>query len=119
MGTQGEFDLIIGSDLTYSEQLTRLDRKLLLTLLQLADNKTDVILAHTCRADTQLGEWRSHFERYFSIVTLHSEECQSAGSRDSQSPPDDCKDGSKPSSIDEDLDIDAFSVPLRLRASVG
>eukprot|EP00927_Polykrikos_kofoidii_P006557 TRINITY_DN12654_c0_g1_i1.p1 TRINITY_DN12654_c0_g1~~TRINITY_DN12654_c0_g1_i1.p1 ORF type:complete len:331 (+),score=65.88 TRINITY_DN12654_c0_g1_i1:166-1158(+) len=65
---RGHNELIIGSDITYFEHL---HQPLLLMLLQLADDGTDVVLAHSHRRDSY-ESWRSVFESYFDIETLAS-----------------------------------------------
>lgn len=68
---RGQFDVILGSDLTYSDSLHGL---LIVTLLQLVCEETEVVLALTRRDGGGVDRWRRRFQRYFDVELLASEE---------------------------------------------
>jgi len=67
---QGQFDVILGSDIAYFEALHGL---LILTLLQLAARDTRVLLAHVRRGDP-MERWRKRLCHFFSIELAATEE---------------------------------------------
>lgn len=68
---RGQFDIILGSDLTYSDHL---HGPLLVTLLQLVNEETTVILACTRREHDAFNNWRRRFQRYLDVKLLVTEE---------------------------------------------
>merc|ERR1719242_1399836 len=68
---RGQFDVILGSDLTYSEEL---HAPLLATLLQLVSDRTEVLLAVTRRRQDEVQRWRARFRHYFDVEVLVTEE---------------------------------------------
>lgn len=65
--TRGSFDMVIGSDLIYHEELRR---PLLLSLLQLVGPHTVIILASASRNGEPHESWQSDFIKYFEIEAL-------------------------------------------------
>eukprot|EP00415_Alexandrium_ostenfeldii_P000077 UN0077 len=63
--------MILGSDLTYYESLHGL---LLVTLLQLVSEETEVVLAVTRRGNADVDTWCKRCRRYFDVEVLASEE---------------------------------------------
>lgn len=68
---RSHFDMILGSDLTYSDKLHGL---LIATLLQLVSEETEIILAVTRRDEDGVERWRRRFQRYFDMELLATEE---------------------------------------------
>jgi len=66
----GYFDLIIGTELIYRDELHGL---LLITLLQLMTADTEVLFAHARRAQSQFDRWKKRFGRYLDIEEVVSE----------------------------------------------
>uniref|UniRef100_A0A7S4Q5D6 Calmodulin-lysine N-methyltransferase n=1 Tax=Alexandrium monilatum TaxID=311494 RepID=A0A7S4Q5D6_9DINO len=67
---RGSFDLIVGSDLTFFEHL---HRQLLLTLLQIISEDTEVLLAHA-RRKREFDRWEAVFEPYFDIEAISTDD---------------------------------------------
>jgi len=68
---RGQFDVIVGSDLTYSDNLHCL---LLVTLLQLVSEDTEVVLAVPRRRPDDVQKWCVRFQQYFDVEVLATEE---------------------------------------------
>lgn len=64
------FDLVLGSDLTYFEHLLE---PLLVSMLQIATEGTEVLLAHAHR-HTSEGRWQELFSEHFDIRLLEQRE---------------------------------------------
>jgi len=70
---RGSFDVIIGSDIIY---YAHLHRPLLVALLQLVGEGTEVVISHAHRYGQQNETWRSHMDAYFTIEHLHVDDQQ-------------------------------------------
>jgi len=68
---RGDFDLIIGTELIYRDELHAL---LLITLLQLMTQDTEVLFAHARRSESQFARWKKRFERCLDVQEVVTEE---------------------------------------------
>lgn len=68
---RGQFDVILGADLTYADHL---QGPLIATLLQLASEGTEVLLAHRWRPNDDFSLWRRRFQRYMNVELLDAED---------------------------------------------
>mmetsp|Transcript_32077 Transcript_32077/g.92159 ORF Transcript_32077/g.92159 Transcript_32077/m.92159 type:complete len:291 (+) Transcript_32077:70-942(+) len=107
---RGSFDLVLGSDLTYYQSLYN---PLLLTLLQLVDEESEVLLAHVQRRD-ELRRWQACCGQYFSIEAVATDSEISArapverGGEDEEGGPSDGDD-----SGEESLAVTVYRMRLR------
>lgn len=101
---RARFDLVIGSDVTY---FGHLHKPLLLTLLQLADESTEILLAHAHRHD-EFESWLDMFEEHFEVSAVSS--C-SLGSDDERS--EFVRNGTGGASAETSVPITVYRLQLR------